>query len=250
MTLSAPGYQKPRSHLPRRYVRPIVAVHFPSGEEVPETHRHLLVRTALYQSIEREIGDRATVGSEQFVYWDPTDARQRCAPDVMVRLGIVKCGFDSWKVWEDGAPEVAVEIISASDSGSAAWRRKLARYRRLGVLELVGFDAADPDQPLRVWDHVDGDLVERDRTDPTFSHCDALDAYWQVREGSRGDLELRLSRDAEGKDLWLTPAEAELRETEALQRETEARQRETEARQRAEERNRELEAELAKLRRG
>jgi hypothetical protein len=228
MTVSAPGCQKPRSHLPRRYVRPIVAVHFPSGEEVPETHRHLLLRTALYQSVDREIGERATVGSDQFVYWDPSDPRQRCAPDLMVRLGIVKRGFPSWKVWEDGAPELAVEIISESDSGSAAWRRKLARYRKVGVLELVGFDPSDPDQPLRLWDHVDGDMVERDRTDATFSHCDVLDAYWQVRKDGRGELELRLSRDAGGKDLWLTPAEAELR---------------------AEERNRELEAELDELRR-
>jgi Uma2 family endonuclease len=216
-------------HLPRRYVRPIVAVHFPSSEEVPETHRHLLLRTALFQSVDREIGDRATVGSEQFVYWDPTDARQRCAPDLMVRLGVVKRGFPSWKVWEDGAPELAVEIVSESDSRSAAWQKKLARYRKLGVLELVGFDAADSEQPLRIWDYVDGDMVERDRTDPTFSHCDVLDAYWQVHEDSRGDLELRLSRDGQGKDLWPTPAEAE---------------------QRAEERNRALEAEIAELRRG
>jgi hypothetical protein len=250
MTMSAPGCQKPPSHLRRRYVRPIVAVHFPSGDEMPETHRHLEVRTALYQSVERALGDRATVGSDQFVYWDPTDAKQRCAPDLMVRLGVVKRGFPSWKVWEDGAPELAVEIISESDADSAAWRKKLARYRKLGVIELVGFDAGDPDQTLRIWDYVDGDLVERDRTDPSFSHCDVLDAYWQVRRDSRGELELRLSRDADGKDLWLTPAEAEQREMEARQRETEARQRETEARQRAEERNRELEAEIARLRRG
>jgi hypothetical protein len=246
MTMPAPGCQKPPSHLPRRYVRPIVAVHFPSGDEMPETHRHLLVRTALYVSVEREIGERATVGSDQFVYWDPTDAGQWCAPDLMVRLGIVKRGFPSWKVWEDGAPELAVEIISESDAGSAAWRDKIARYRKLGVLELVGFDASDLERPLRIWDYVDGDLVERDRT---FSHCDVLDAYWQVREDSHGDLELRLSRDAQGKDLWLTPAEGERRETEAWQRETEPRQRETEARQRVEERNRELEAEIDELRR-
>jgi hypothetical protein len=243
MTMPAPGCPKPPSHLPRRYVRPIVAVHFPSGEEVPETHRHLVLRTALYQSVDREIGERATVGSEQFVFWDPSDAAERCAPDLMVRLGIVKRGFPSWKVWEDGAPELAVEIISESDSGSAAWRKKLARYRKLGVIELVSFDAADLEQPLRIWDYVDGDMVERDRTDPSFGHCDVLDAYWQVHKDSRGDLELRLSRDVEGEDLWLTPAEAE-------QIAAARTRRETEARQRAEQRNRELEAEIDRLRRG
>jgi Uma2 family endonuclease len=191
MTMSAPGCQKPCTHPLRRYVRPIVAVRFPSGEEVPETHRHLLLRTALFQSVDREIGDRATVGSEQFVYWDPTDAKQRCAPDLMVRLGVVKRGFASWKVWEDGAPELAVEIISESDSRRSVWQKKVARYRKAGVLELVGFDPGDPDRPLRIWDYVDGDMVERDRTDPTFSHCDVLDAYWQVRKDSRGEIELR-----------------------------------------------------------
>jgi Uma2 family endonuclease len=223
---------------------------------VPETHRHLVLRTTLYLTVERTVGDRATVGSDQFVYWDPTDAGQRCAPDVMVRLGIVKRGFDSWKVWEDGAPDLAVEIVSKSDSGAAAWQQKIDRYRKIGVHELVRFDADDATRPLRIWDCVDGDLVERDQTDPSFARCDVLDAYWQMPEDARGGVQLRLSADSEGRDLWLTPGEAEQREadgrqreTEARQRETEARQRETEARQRAEARNRELEAEIEKLRR-
>jgi hypothetical protein len=84
--------------------------------------------------------------------------------------------------------------------------------------------------------------VERDQTDPSFARCDVLDAYWQMPEDARGGVQLRLSADSEGRDLWLTPGEAE-------QREADGRQRETEARQRAEARNRELEAEIEKLRR-
>jgi hypothetical protein len=199
-------------------LRPVVAVHFPVDEEVPETHRHLELRTALYQTVQRALGDRATVGSEQFIFWDPSDPKQRCAPDLMVRFGVAKWGFDSWKVWEDGAPELAVEIISASDSGDAAWCQKLARYRKLGVIELVAFDAADPDRPLRIWDYVNGDLVERDRTDPTFARCDVLDAHWQVRKNGRGDVELRVSTDAMGVDVWPTPAEDARREADQRRR--------------------------------
>jgi hypothetical protein len=224
MTMPAQG-SRARVHPPRRYVRPIVAVHFPSGEEVPETHRHLELRTALYQTVQRALGDRATVGSEQFIFWDPSDPKQRCAPDLMVRFGVSKRGFDSWKVWEDGAPELAVEIISASDASPAAWRRKIARYRKLGVRELVGFDPALSGQPLRIWDHVDGDLVERDPSDPAFCRSDALDAFWCVRTDVHGELELRVANDAAGTDLWLTPAEAERQHAAALEAEIETLRR-------------------------
>jgi hypothetical protein len=153
-----------------------------------------------------------------------------------------------WKVWESGAPELAVEIVSRSDEGDRPWQDKLARYRRLGVLELVRFDPDDAQQPLRIWDQIDGDLVERDPEDPDFRRCDTLEAFWCVRD--RGGLELRLSRDREETDLFLTPEEHALRhgEEQERQKEEERRQKEEERRGRlaAEQRVRELEAELAR----
>jgi hypothetical protein len=131
----------------------------------------------------------------------------------------------------------------------------------------VRFDADDAAQPLRIWDHVEGDLVERDSAERDFARCDALESYWCVGTGRHGERTLRLAHDAAGTDLYptwqealereaegsrhetearLRETEARLRETEARLRETEARQRETEARQRAERRVCELEAELSK----
>ena len=49
------------------YVRPLVPLHFPSEATVPETQRHLELRTALYQLLWFQLADRATVGSDQFV---------------------------------------------------------------------------------------------------------------------------------------------------------------------------------------
>jgi hypothetical protein len=239
----------------RRYLRPPIPKHFPVEEEMPETRRHVELRTALFWTIQREFGDRAVVGTEQFVYWDPSDPQKCCAPDLMVRVGEPDARFDSWKVWERGAPHVAVEIISASDASDRPWDSKLDRYRRLGVRELLRFDADDAERPLRIWDHVDGDLVERDPADPSFTRCDALEAYWCVGKDRYGERTLRLSRDVGGTSLYPTSeeaiaraAEATQREADATQRAAEATQREVEARKLADLRVRELEAELAKHR--
>jgi Uma2 family endonuclease len=94
----------------------------------------------------------------------------------MVRVGERDAPFDSWKVWERGAPHLAVEIISASDSTDTPWSAKLERYRKVGLRELVAFDADDPDRPLRIWDFADGDLVERDpATGALLEELDRID---------------------------------------------------------------------------
>src|SRR6266481_5024845 len=124
----------------RKYLRPPQPLDFPCHEEMPESRRHLQVRTALFQSILAAFGDRAVIGSEQFVFWDPTDPGKRCAPDIMVRLGEPDAPFKSWKVWERGAPHLAVEVISESDATDRPWEAKLDRYRKVGVRELVSFD--------------------------------------------------------------------------------------------------------------
>jgi Uma2 family endonuclease len=197
-----------------RYLREPQPLFFPVDEEMPETRRHLEVRTALFQSLKAAFGDRAVIGSEQFVFWDPTDPNARCAPDVMVRLGERDAPFDSWKIWERGAPQLAVEIISSSDSTDKPWSAKLERYRKVGLRELVAFDADDSERPLRIWDFADGDLVERDQAGPRFRSCEVLGAYWIVRPAPEIGLTLRLARDPEGVELFPTP-EDRIRELEA-----------------------------------
>jgi hypothetical protein len=149
----------------------------------------------------------------------------------MVRLGGPDAPFKSWKVWERGAPELAIEVISDSDATDRPWEAKLDRYRRVGVRELVRFD---PDEPahVRIWDGVEGDLVERAPSDPGFWRSDVLGAFWCTKNDPVLGLVLRLARDPEGTDLFPTPDEA--------------RERADEARVRAEQRVRELEAELAR----
>jgi Uma2 family endonuclease len=210
-----------------KYLRTPVPVHFPEAEQVPESKRHLDQRTALYQILTFAFRERALIGSDQFVYWDPTDPRQCLAPDVFVRWGAPDEQFRSWKVWERGAPDVAIEILSASDERDRDWDDKLERYRRLGVRELVCFDPESQPPTLRVWDAVDGDLVERQLDELAApSHC--LPGVWVVV----GDL-LRLAR-LEGGKLFPTPEEHE----------REAAEHERDLRLAAEERVRELEAEL------
>lgn len=207
------------------YRRAPERVFFPSSEEMPETNRHLELRTTLYLLLKREFARSATIGSDQFVYWDPRTSKKRLAPDVFVRLGTPQRTFRSWKIWERGAPELGVEIVSESDEAEPDWNEKLERYRAAGFREVVRFDPDAQEQPLRVWDAVDGDLVERAPEDPDLRACEALGLWWVVVDAPEIGPMLRLARDRAGRDLLPTPDEAEASaqaETERLRAEVAA----------------------------
>ena len=191
----------------RRYLRAPVPVHFPEGDVVPEGGLHFELRTALFLVLRGELAGRAFVGSDQFLYWNPVDPTACVAPDIMVRLGAPDAPVPSWKVWENGAPHVAVEIVSPTESATVDWSTKLERYRHSGVRELVRFDPEDSARPLRLWDRVDGDLVERDLTDATLPSSDSLALYWCVTPDARLGRTLRLARDSNGAVLVPTPGE-------------------------------------------
>jgi hypothetical protein len=232
---------EPRPRPRHRYRRPPEPVYFPASEKVPETKHHMKRRSALAESLEREIGASATIGSDQFVYWDPTTSKKRLAPDVFVRLGVPDHAFETWKIWERGAPDLGVEIVSDSDEGEPEWKGKIERYRAAGIGEVVRFFPRNRKRPIRVWDTIGGDLVERAVDDPDLCACEALGLWWTVVEHPKIGLMLRLARDREGRDLVPTPdeAEAKAREAEARAREAETRAREETVR---------LEAEVAALR--
>jgi hypothetical protein len=216
-----------------RYVRPPRPIHFPSEEEVPETKRHLELRTALYSILKLGFGAHAAVGSDQFVYWDAADPTASLAgrrghhrraarvspPDAFVRLGQPNDLFDTWKVWERGAPNVAVEISSTTDARDALRDQKLEKYRHLGVAEVVWFDPLEAEVPLKVWDHIDGDLVERDLGGECRALCQPLGVFWVVQGDATCGPMLRLARDAEGRELLPTPEEAALRKLESALKE-------------------------------
>jgi Uma2 family endonuclease len=243
------------------YLRAPIPLRFPVEADVPETQRHFHLRTALYLSLRFELGQRATVTSDQFLYWDPTDPSQCLAPDIAVRVAGASAPLDVWKVWLLGAPDVAVEIVSEHDRAERKLQAKLERYRRAGVAEVVRFDPEVPDAPLRLFDSHEGDLVERDLAAPEAFRCDALGLYWVVQPDAEIGLVLRLARDSQGQELVFTPEEAEraakeaeraAKEAERAAKEAEraAKDAERDAKEAALARVRELEAELRAIRRG
>ncbi|HEY4122184.1 MAG TPA: Uma2 family endonuclease, partial [Byssovorax sp.] len=181
----------------------------------------------LFQVLEHNFARRAKLGCDQFVYYRATDPRKCLAPDGFVRLGGPDESFDSWKTWERGAPELCVEIVSESDART--WDDKLAAYAELGVSELVRFDADAPaGSRIRIWDRLEGDLVERE-VELDRSPCRVLGGAWVVTGFEVYPAALRL----EGEDGALLPTSTE---AEALARDAD--------RAAAERRIAELEAEL------
>jgi Uma2 family endonuclease len=180
-----------------------------------------LARACLYLILEWRLRGRAFVGSDQFVYWDPTDPRSCLAPDVFVRLGGPDELLRSFKTWEHGAPHVAVEIASEPDQRDRNLEEQLERYRRSGIPEVVRFEPESASTPLRIWDAVGGDLVERDLAAAESRRSDTLGAYWVLAPDPELGSVLRLSEDAEGRECWPTPedsARAERAEKEAALR--------------------------------
>ncbi len=208
------------------YVRAPAPIHFPSEESpeehVSETKRHLEARTILYLLLKDAFAGQA-IGSDQFVYWDASDPRKCLSPDLFVKLGAREQSFDIWKVWERGAPDIAVEIVSASDHRDADWGDKMARYLASGIGEVVRFDPLDRKQPVRVWDRIEGDLVERAPESTRLRECVALGLWWVVVSSAEYGPQLRLARDREGRDLLPTPDEQRMRLAEELAEERKAR---------------------------
>ncbi|MFZ5892804.1 MAG: Uma2 family endonuclease [Myxococcota bacterium] len=245
-----------------RYLEPRSPVIFPESAEMPESQLHLELRTILYQLLTDHLGAEVTVGSDQFVYFDAANPRVCVAPDVYVRLNPRGAPVRSWKTWERGSPEIAVEIISDDDSGDADWATKLGRYQRLGVAELVRFDPeCTAGAKLRIWDRVDGSLLEREvRAERAPSLILNLDWVVAPADGFEIALRVLVPAGSQPEQLVLTRAEARRAEAEARRAEAEARRveaearrveaearrMETEARMAAEARVRELEAELAR----
>jgi hypothetical protein len=215
-----------------RYLRAPRPLHFPESAQVPESRLHEDLCALLRALLRHSFADQHSVGGDQFVYWDPTDPKACLAPDAFVRLGTPDTRFRTWKVWEWGAPELAIEIVSATDE---SWDTKLEKYARLGVRELVSFDAERSPALLRIWDRLESDMVERELSGkPAASNV--LPGFWVIVADAQQGPVLRLSRDEAGSNFFLTPTEDK----------AEALRLESEARQTAEARIRELEAELAR----
>jgi hypothetical protein len=211
-----------------RHVRPVQPLRFPEREpdeeRMPESRRHRNLCNALNEMLCALCVPEHTVGVDQFVYFDASNPGRCLAPDGFVTLGIRDHDFDSYKIWEEGTPDVAFEILSPSDSPERwTFEEKLLRYHALGVRELVVFHLeAEAGKRLRVWDRIDEDLVERVVSGET-TPCLTLGVTLLVSAVNDLPLGLRLARDAEGKDLVPTAVEARRASDEARRASDEAR---------------------------
>ena len=195
-----------------RYVRPVVPVHFPATDpewDLGQNTLHGRLCELLYQVLVATLGPEHTVSDDQFVYYDASNPRLKCAPDVFVKLGTPQAHFASWKTWEDGVPELCVEILSPSDMEKLTLDQKLTRYLAIGVQEVLVLDPAlAPGTRLRAWDRVDGDLVER-VVERERTPCVTLGLHWVLTfDDALATDALRLATDAEGEHLVLTRDEA------------------------------------------
>ncbi|PIE05860.1 MAG: hypothetical protein CSA75_02550 [Sorangium cellulosum] len=182
---------------------------FPTDARAPESRKHYELRTALFQIAKLALSSVASIGSDQLVYWNASDPSRCVAPDLLIRLGGPDTFFESWKTWERGSPEIAVEILSESNATEMSWADQLQRYHECGVQEVVRFDPVAPAECLRVWDRIRGDLVERALNDPLVAESAVLGLCWiVVKDLALGRL-LRLAKDASGGRLLPTPVERE-----------------------------------------
>jgi hypothetical protein len=162
------------------------------------------------------------------------------SPDLFVKLGARERYVPSWKCWERGAPDLAVEVVSPSDAAPTTWETKLARYEELGVTELLRFDREAPEgERLTAWDRIDGDFVTRVLSADT-TPCLSLGLTWVVCPVDVVSVGLRLA-DRDGR-LIPSRLEAERARAEAESARAEA---EKESREAALARVRELEEQLA-----
>ncbi len=195
-----------------RYVRPVVPVHFPATDpewDLGQNTRHFDLCSLLRRILLAAVGEDGATGADQFVYFDASDPTRKCAPDAFVKLDSTPRELDSWKTWEDGVPELCVEILSPSDMEKLTLDQKLARYLAIGVQEVLVLDPAlAPGTRLRAWDRVDGDLVER-VVERERTPCVTLGLHWVLTfDDALATDALRLATDAEGEHLVLTRDEA------------------------------------------
>ncbi|MET0790579.1 MAG: Uma2 family endonuclease [Polyangiaceae bacterium] len=186
---------------------------FPSNGKIGVTKRRTELRILLYQYLRFNFAGLARVGCNQFMYWDPSDPSAWVAPDGFVCFGAPDERFDSWKVWERGVPDVAVEIVDPVDvlppwvvESEPSWEQKLESYERIGVAELVRFEPDATERPLRVWDRVGERLVERELSKPCARSA-SVPGFWLALPDDELGLSLRLSRDEHGARLFPTPVE-------------------------------------------
>jgi len=167
--------------------------------DVPQSAWRRRARAFLAARIEQHLGPSALVRVNQLMYFRRADPTRCLAPDVAFRRNMAGDPSTPWESWRWGAPHVAVELVSSEDPPPLDLDEQMTRYRNAGVAEVVRFDRDEPTVPIRLWDHISGDFVERDPVSPDARFCDELELYWCVQNHPEIGLVLGLAYDEAGE---------------------------------------------------
>jgi Uma2 family endonuclease len=209
---------------------------YPAEDDVAETLLHLLIRTLLMTLTRRYLAsqDRAAlVGSDQFVYWEPANPHRALAPDLYVVLGKdPDRSVRVWKTWEDGAPNLVVEVVSVDRNKDYVMAP--LRYEEMGVDELIVFDPHRGPGRIRwqVYRRDENGLCLHTKTDGDRVRSGVLGCHLVRVEHADGTPRVRLGTGADGGILVPTPDEEAKRERAAKERERAAKERERAAKER------------------
>jgi Uma2 family endonuclease len=118
---------------------------YPSGDGRPlaETPVHRRNLVTLIDVLDRRYADDPLVyvSGNMFVYYEPGNRRKHVAPDVFFVRGVPKDKRrDYYLVWDERAPDLVVELTSASTADEDLIEKKLLYQNVLGVREYVLFD--------------------------------------------------------------------------------------------------------------
>lgn len=121
------------------------AIVYPSGDGRPlaETPIHRRNLTTLIDVLDRRFDDpHVYVSGNMFLYYEPGNKRKHVSPDVFLVRGVPKAGRrDYYLVWEEGrAPDLVIELTSASTADEDLVRKKQLYQDVLGVREYILFD--------------------------------------------------------------------------------------------------------------
>lgn len=128
----------------------------PTEEELPcddgipmETQRHKLQMDLLVDPLSDWLSsENAFVGGNMFVYFSPQQVKTHDyrGPDVFVVLDVPRRERKSWVVWEEEkAPDIVIELLSASTAQFDRQEKKTIYQNRLRVPEYFWFDPFNPE---------------------------------------------------------------------------------------------------------
>lgn len=128
--------------------------------ETPLHHRRLVdASQALFARYESH--PSVYVGANMMVYDQQGNPRRFLSPDVFVAFGVADRERDTYKIWEERPPAFVLEITSKSTREEDV--RKMARYAIWGVAEYFLYDPRREyvDPPLRAFQLVRGAYQEK-----------------------------------------------------------------------------------------